>query len=155
MNRKAEKYWLGHLTHTILKLSFSMNFLTVCFDLPQNVRNHPKISYLQKRFSQQKSRVNFQVFQSNSAFSWLNSTVRCLVWENEQKSWEMLTSSLRSHNLKCDHFLCDFLTVCLIHLTMYEITKNISISRQKIPGLFLRFFSLTQVLLDSILQLDV
>ena len=30
---------------------------------------------------------HFPGFQPNLGFDWLNSTVRCLVWENEQKSW--------------------------------------------------------------------
>ena len=64
----------------------------------------PKILPILLCFSLQNWRVIFEVFQSNFGFAWLNSTVRCLVWKNEQKSWEIFTSSLRSHILKSRQF---------------------------------------------------
>ena len=63
----------------------------------------PKLWPFLPHFSRPNWRVIFKVFQSNFDFAWLNSPVRSLVWENEWKNWEMLTSSLRSHNLKSDN----------------------------------------------------
>ena len=60
------------------------------------------------RFSRRNWRVIFEVFQSNFGFGWLNTTVRCLVWENEQKNWEIFTSSLRSHIFQKWLFCGDF-----------------------------------------------
>ena len=72
----------------------------------------PKILSFLAKFSQQNWRVIFEVFQSNFIFAELNSTVRCLLWENEQNTWEISTSSLRSHNSKSGHFGGNFLTLC-------------------------------------------
>ena len=65
-------------------------------------------------FSRQNWRVIFEVFQSNLGFDWLNSTIRCLVYKNEQKRWEMSTSSLRSHITKKKGILIDFFTLCKV-----------------------------------------
>ena len=48
-------------------------------------------------FSRRNWRVIFEVFHSNFGLASLNWTVTCIVCRNEQKIWELFTSSLRSH----------------------------------------------------------
>ena len=78
-----------------------------CKILPQN-------GPFRFRFLRRNWRVIFLVFQSNFGFGELNSSVRCLVWENERKNWEIFLSSLRSPISKNEQFSQDFPTLCEI-----------------------------------------
>ena len=70
-------------------------------------------------------RVIFEVFQSNFDFRWLNSTVRCLVWENEQKNWEIFTSSLCSYISKSGNFSRIFSYCAMLLIVNHKRTAEI------------------------------
>ena len=111
LQEKRERH-LCQESNEVLWYRHSITLMSVCMCHMHGLTPHctilPKISTFWPRFSNRNWRVIFQVFQSNFGFGRLNSTVRCLVWENEQKSWEMLTSSLRLHILKSGNFVWIF-----------------------------------------------